>query len=89
MSPLSCFKRQELLLTLHYITTHLTAPLQMEHSEIQPPWETLPHHTPITQIVEGCRERKLNITFRKKEGCGFIAEQKLNIKRERQRESMY
>lgn len=30
--------------------------------------------------LQCCRGRKLNMAFRKKEGCGFIAEQRLKIK---------
>lgn len=30
------------LMTLYHIKIHLSAPLPIEYSEIQPPWETLP-----------------------------------------------
>lgn len=59
ISPLSCFKQQEILLTLYYITIHLTAPLQMEYSEIQPPWETLP--PPHPHYIDSVRPQRKEV----------------------------
>lgn len=47
-----------------------------------------PHPIPLYMKSIMLRERKLNITFRKKERCGFIAEQKLKI-RELEKETTY